>query len=155
MSTDYPQRKPVRIVFELALNQACSRRGPRERNLRSKIRWFTEFCNSHYVSQLAAFFIDARTKRSTVKSCLLVFLVCISHTIIWFNITLSLTLMCELQRAFVCCFCFDLLSSVVRQKIKPKRVSSPRNTPQKRTANQNYKTHTVVHTLGLLFCFFW
>ena len=30
------------------------------------IRWF---CNSHYVSQLAAFFIDARAKRSTVKSC--------------------------------------------------------------------------------------
>jgi hypothetical protein len=27
------------------------------------------FCNSHYVSQLAAFFIDARAKRSTVKSC--------------------------------------------------------------------------------------
>ena len=32
----------------------------------SMIRWF---CNSHYVSQLAAFFIDARAKRSTVKSC--------------------------------------------------------------------------------------
>ena len=32
------------------------------------------FCNSHYVSQLAAFFIDARAKRSTVKSC---FLVCL------------------------------------------------------------------------------
>ncbi len=38
-------------------------------HLRSKIRWFTEFCNSHYVSQFAAFFIDARAKRSTVKSC--------------------------------------------------------------------------------------
>ena len=31
-----------------------------------------KFCNSHYVSQLAAFFIDARAKRSTVISCLLV-----------------------------------------------------------------------------------
>ena len=39
-----------------------------QRHLRSKIRWFTEFCNSHYVSQFAAFFIDARAKRSTVKS---------------------------------------------------------------------------------------
>ena len=44
-----------------------------ERHLRSKIRWFTEFCNSHYLSQLAAFFIDAWAKRSTVKSCLLHF----------------------------------------------------------------------------------
>ena len=36
----------------------------------SMIRWF---CNSHYVSQLAAFFIDARAKRSTVKSCQMFF----------------------------------------------------------------------------------
>ena len=41
----------------------------RKRNLRSKIRWFTEFCNSHYLSQLATFFIDAQAKRSTVRSC--------------------------------------------------------------------------------------
>lgn len=40
-----------------------------QRHMRSKIRWFTEFCNSHYVSQFAAFFIDARAQRSTVKSC--------------------------------------------------------------------------------------
>ena len=45
-----------------------------QRNMRSKIRWFTEFCNSHYVSQFAAFFIDARAKRSTVKSCQIVLL---------------------------------------------------------------------------------
>ena len=30
------------------------------RKMRSKFRWFTEFCNSHYVSQFAAFFIVAR-----------------------------------------------------------------------------------------------
>jgi hypothetical protein len=36
--------------------------------VRSKIRWFTEFCNSHYLSHFAAFFIDARTKRSVVES---------------------------------------------------------------------------------------
>ena len=31
-----------------------------------------EVCNSHYLSQFAAFFIVARAKRSVVKSCLLV-----------------------------------------------------------------------------------
>ena len=41
----------------------------RERNLRSKIWWFTEFCNSHYVSHFAAFFIVAGTKISVVNSC--------------------------------------------------------------------------------------
>jgi hypothetical protein len=41
----------------------------RERNLRSKIWWFTEFCNSHYISHFAAFFIVARTKISIAKSC--------------------------------------------------------------------------------------
>ena len=30
------------------------------RNVRSKIRWFTRFCNSHYLSHFTAFFIDAR-----------------------------------------------------------------------------------------------
>lgn len=29
------------------------------------------FCNSHYLSQFAAFFIDGRTKRSVAKSCFL------------------------------------------------------------------------------------
>ena len=47
-----------------------------ERNLRSKIWWFTEFCNSHYVSHFAAFFIVARTKISVAKSCFFVFLLC-------------------------------------------------------------------------------
>jgi len=37
--------------------------------MRSKIRWFTEFCNSHYVSHFAAFFIVARAKISVVESC--------------------------------------------------------------------------------------
>ena len=41
----------------------------RECNLRSKIWWFTEFCNSHYVSHFAAFFIVAGTKISVAKSC--------------------------------------------------------------------------------------
>jgi len=38
--------------------------------MRSKIRWFTEFCNSHYVSHFAAFFIVVRAKISVVESCL-------------------------------------------------------------------------------------
>ena len=40
--------------------------------MRSKLRWFTEFCNSHYVSHFAAFFIDTGAKISVVESCLLV-----------------------------------------------------------------------------------
>ena len=38
-----------------------------ECNLRSKIWWFTESCNSHYVSHFAAFFIVQGAKRSIVK----------------------------------------------------------------------------------------
>ena len=75
------QESPSSVWSSLATkNQKCvgftrrsDRHAPwisRERNLRSKIRWFTEFCNSHYLSQLATFFIDARAKRSTVKSCI-------------------------------------------------------------------------------------
>ena len=36
-------------------------------NVRSKIWWFTESCNSHYVSHFAAFFIVQGAKRSIVK----------------------------------------------------------------------------------------
>ena len=45
----------------------------RKRNMRSKIWWFTEFCNSHYVSHFAAFFIVARAKISVAVSCKSVF----------------------------------------------------------------------------------
>ena len=38
-----------------------------ECNVRSKTWWFTEPCNSHYVSHFAAFFIVAGTKRSIVQ----------------------------------------------------------------------------------------
>jgi hypothetical protein len=50
----------------------------RERKLRSKIWWFTEFCNSHYVSHFAAFFIGTRAKISIVKSCVIVWIICIN-----------------------------------------------------------------------------
>jgi hypothetical protein len=53
----------------MTLKQAYPLEWTRGCNMRSKIRWFTEFCNSHYISQFAAFFIDARTKRSIVESC--------------------------------------------------------------------------------------
>ena len=59
-------------VFELNWNWFSKKHAPRdskERNLRSKVWWFTEFCNSHYVSHFAAFFIVARTKISIAKSC--------------------------------------------------------------------------------------
>jgi hypothetical protein len=54
-------------------------------HMRSKIRWFTEFCNSHYISQFAAFFIDARTKRSIVESCIICF-TCFNFTGVCKNI---------------------------------------------------------------------
>ena len=44
-------------------------RSTRKRNLRSKFWWLTEFCNSHYVSHVAAFFIVARAKISVAVSC--------------------------------------------------------------------------------------
>ena len=41
------------------------------RNLRSKTRWFTGFCNSHQVSHFATFFIDARAEISVAESRLM------------------------------------------------------------------------------------
>ena len=77
-----PSSTPCCLNATCSLCRACAigidwpwrsdRRAPwrtKERHLRSKIRWFAGFCNSHYISQLAAFFIDARAKRSTVGSC--------------------------------------------------------------------------------------
>ena len=44
------------------------------RNLRSKTRWFTGFCNSHHVSHFATFFIDARAEISVAGSHLILLL---------------------------------------------------------------------------------
>ena len=77
-----PQYQQHTHVLLQILNRHSDRHAPwiaKERHLRSKIRWFTEFCNSHYLSHLAAFFIDPRAKRSTVRSCLYFFL-CPIHT---------------------------------------------------------------------------
>ena len=62
--------------LRLRITRHSNRHAPRntkERKVRSKIRWFTEFCNSHYLSHFAAFFIDARAKRSVVESCFINF----------------------------------------------------------------------------------
>ncbi|QCE06118.1 hypothetical protein DEO72_LG9g1129 [Vigna unguiculata] len=48
--------------------QACPRPNGFRRNLRSKTRWFTGFCNSHQVSHFATFFIDARAEISVAES---------------------------------------------------------------------------------------
>lgn len=48
--------------------QACPRPKGFGRNLRSKTRWFTGFCNSHQVSHFATFFIDARAEISVAES---------------------------------------------------------------------------------------
>ena len=48
--------------------QACPRPRGFGRNLRSKTRWFTGFCNSHQVSHFATFFIDARAEISVAES---------------------------------------------------------------------------------------
>ncbi|CAN7100015.1 unnamed protein product, partial [Brassica rapa subsp. narinosa] len=46
----------------------CPRPEGLGRNLRSKTRWFTGFCNSHQVSHFATFFIDARAEISVAES---------------------------------------------------------------------------------------
>ena len=40
----------------------------RKRKVRSKFRWLTGFCNSHYVSHFAAFFIVVGAKTSVAES---------------------------------------------------------------------------------------
>ncbi|PHT25243.1 Protein TAR1 [Capsicum baccatum] len=48
--------------------QMCPRPNGFGRNLRSKTRWFTGFCNSHQVLYFAAFFINARAEISVAES---------------------------------------------------------------------------------------
>src|ERR1700744_6613616 len=63
------QKKPRRLRFSRH-SKGCAPRNTKGRKVRSKIRGFTEFCNSHYVSHFAAFFIEARAKRSRGESCI-------------------------------------------------------------------------------------
>lgn len=48
--------------------QTCPQPDGIGRNLRSKTRWFTGFCNSHQVSHFATLFIDARAEISVAES---------------------------------------------------------------------------------------
>ncbi|KAI8559541.1 hypothetical protein RHMOL_Rhmol04G0182000 [Rhododendron molle] len=56
--------------------QTCLQPNGFRRNLRSKTRWFTGFCNSHQVSHFATFFIDARAEISVVESRLVIRKMC-------------------------------------------------------------------------------
>lgn len=58
----------VGVQRRVTPRQACPRPNGFGRNLRSKTRWFTGFCNSHQVSHFATFFIDARAEISVAES---------------------------------------------------------------------------------------
>lgn len=62
------QTRARRVREQLTPRQACPRPNGLGRNLRSKTRWFTGFCNSHHVSHFATFFIDARAEISVAES---------------------------------------------------------------------------------------
>ena len=55
------------LHMQPTIRQTCCRK-ERERHWRSKIRLFTDWYNSHYISQLPWYFIDSRTKRFTTES---------------------------------------------------------------------------------------
>ena len=59
----------LRILWEVITDTQTGMLLKEKRNMRSKIWWLTEFCNSHYVSHFAAFFIVARAKISVAESC--------------------------------------------------------------------------------------
>ena len=63
-----PRRRGGRERRCVTPRQACPRPEGFGRNLRSKTRWFTGFCNSHQVSHFATFFIDARAEISVAES---------------------------------------------------------------------------------------
>ena len=61
------------LVVVMTLEQACP---PEYRRAQCAFKdsMIHDFCNSHYLSHFAAFFIDARTKRSVVESFSYLFL---------------------------------------------------------------------------------
>ncbi|PHT25034.1 Protein TAR1 [Capsicum baccatum] len=71
-TTEPPDSKavlfPIRSPLLRESLQTCPRPNGFGRNLRSKTRWFTGFCNSHQVSHFAMFFIDARAEISIAES---------------------------------------------------------------------------------------
>ena len=63
-----PPRRGVGATRCVTPRQTCPGHEGFGRNLRSKTRWFTGFCNSHQVSHFATFFIDARAEISVAES---------------------------------------------------------------------------------------
>lgn len=61
----YPNSTISSYTNQTILKQVYSQR---KCNMRSKIWWLTEFCNSHYLSHFAAFFIESRAKISIAYS---------------------------------------------------------------------------------------
>ena len=62
------QKEIGRRLQYVTPRQTCPQPNGIGRNLRSKTRWFTGFCNSHQVSHFATFFIDARAEISVAES---------------------------------------------------------------------------------------
>ena len=56
------------VSFGVTPRQTCPQPEGLGRNVLSKTRWFTGFCNSHHVSHFATFFIDARAEISVAES---------------------------------------------------------------------------------------
>ncbi|KAK7365345.1 hypothetical protein VNO78_39890 [Psophocarpus tetragonolobus] len=56
------------VTKGILVSRLCPQPNGFGRNLRSKTRWFTGFCNSHQVSHFATFFIDARAEISVAES---------------------------------------------------------------------------------------
>ena len=59
---------PTTLAIQKHWNRRAIKRKSRWRLLRSAVQWFTEFCNSHCVSQFAASFIVVRAKTSIAES---------------------------------------------------------------------------------------
>ena len=69
----HPHLDGCGVSFGVTPRQTCPRPRGLGRNLRSKTRWFTGFCNSHHVSHFATFFIDARAEISVAESHSIIF----------------------------------------------------------------------------------
>ncbi len=86
-------------------------RNTQECNMRSKIRWFTEVCNSHYVSHFAAFFIVTRAKISIVKSCFLFLVKVINNELLSCFVVNGWMLMFDVNHPSIMLICNHTLSS--------------------------------------------
>ena len=61
-------RNPIFGKIKKHWNRRAVKKKPQQRLSRSAVWWFTEFCNSHCVSQFAASFIVVRAKTSIAES---------------------------------------------------------------------------------------